>query len=199
MNILDPSVRQIATDIFPAGGPTLIAVNALQTQAVQSSDAATFAKTFAKAVRKAWGDDEGAQITGARLMPKQAVTIASVPMQLRPAGTIIAPLPQANQIAVPLDATLAQFQLLIAPADKAAVGNTLRWSFEFSTDNGQTWVETNAAGWTSYGPDGYTNRDGVFDPDPSLDIPLTARHGNLIQMVLRTDQAMTIGLSVTVS
>lgn len=34
LNILDPSVRQIATDIFPAGGPTLIAVNALQTQAV---------------------------------------------------------------------------------------------------------------------------------------------------------------------
>lgn len=34
LNILDASVRQIATDIFPAGGPTLIAINALQTQKV---------------------------------------------------------------------------------------------------------------------------------------------------------------------
>ncbi len=168
---------------------------AIVSAAAQPSELDRFAKTFAKAVRQAFGDPETAGV----FAMATKTTIATVPMQLRAAGTITAPLPQANQISVPLDATLAQFTLNILAADKAATGLTLRWSFEFSSDGVNGWTETNAATWLSYGPAGYTNRDGVLNPDPSLDVPLTQRRGQFIRMVLRTDQPMTIGLAVNVT
>jgi hypothetical protein len=133
-------------------------------------------------------------------MPKVTTTIATIAPSLRQAGTITAPTLQANQISVPVDASSSRFTLNISLADKLAVGNTLTWAFEFSADNGQTWQRTNAATWLSYGPNGYFDSiNNVQNPDPYLEIPLTLRHDQLIHMVLKLNQPLTIGLTVSVS
>ncbi len=100
---------------------------------------------------------------------------------------------------VPADTEQAKFTVTLSSADKTAVGKTLTWAFDFSTDNGQTWATSVAGGWTSYGPAGLVAPDGTVNPDPVLIVPLTGRAGQRFRGSLTVNQQVTAGVVIEVN
>jgi hypothetical protein len=98
-------------------------------------------------------------------------TLISIPVTTRQAGSYTFPAPNGNQFTIPATVTQATFIFNISLADKLSAGKHAEWLFEVSADNGAHWQFAAGAGWTSYGPGGFTNIvTGAVNPDPTLTI-----------------------------
>lgn len=80
-------------------------------------------------------------------------------------------------------------------ADKLAVGKTLEVHIYISPDGGTTFPTEVGFGWTSYGPGGFTDRNGT-NPDPSVSFNPSVYAGQQAKIVMILPQALTVGATV---
>lgn len=104
---------------------------------------------------------------------------------------------------IPSGLERADFTLTIDLADKLSTGKTLAWGFEFSSDNGQSWVLGNQGTWQSYGPGGVSfidlNGNLIVNPDPLIRIGLSTRAGQLMRGTLTLSDGLRTGLVISIN
>jgi hypothetical protein len=124
------------------------------------------------------------------------INAVSIAPSLRPANTYTFSPAQP----IPAKVTAARFTIPIALSDKLAVGKTFSWAFQVSADSGQTWDLVNAGAWASYGPGGHpADEFGPANPDPFIEINLSAYAGQLLRGRLVLPQPLTAGVTINLT